>query len=165
MQRGPDSISQGNSAGAVVGTSSGASDSAHAPTLSQPSTQGDGGADFREAQGAGNTNSINSEVPSVITNISTDTSAEPLLSSDSSSAAKGNCSETISGSDTPSPVPLINSRLAARLKDIDGPVNLPMINQSVGDNGKMNRPPTSTNQPVVLARRPGSGRGGHPGSK
>ena len=74
------------------------------------------------------------------------------------------------GLDTDS-VPLLGSKLAAKLKSIDGPVRLNLAASQgplhlapalIGDMGMAPRHMLSSSHLVLLARRPGSGRGGTP---
>ena len=74
-----------------------------------------------------------------------------------------------SSPDSASSIPILCSKLAARLRSIDGPVSLhhtadPVnlhlaADSQLGETGKTSRPLNTGKQPVVLARRLGSGRG------
>ena len=158
------SASKDKSSADISSTSMAAPDTSQAPSPLQSRPAGDGVDNSSQTQGEGNANSVITKDPSAISTASLGASVEPLLANGKSPAAKETCSDPSSGSDSPSPVPLINSRLAARLKDIDGPVNLQTVgNHGVGDPGKASKPLTSNSQPMLLARRPGPGKGGgHP---
>ena len=74
------------------------------------------------------------------------------------------------GMDSASSVPLLSNKLAARVQSIDGPVTLhsatplgillPTTISPLGDFGKASRPLTTGTQPLLMARRIGSGKGG-----
>ena len=60
-----------------------------------------------------------------------------------------------------SPGPLLNNKLVARLKNIDGPISIHLVNeQQSGEPGKTSRTVQPSQQPLLLTRRTGAGGGG-----